>query len=70
MAIKVDMSKACDTVKRSFLIAIMRQIGFCDRWLNWILATVSSVTCAFNVNGVKTGFVVPREGLDKETLSP
>jgi retron-type reverse transcriptase len=40
--LKLDFAKAFDTIDHSAMIQIMRQMGFDDRWLNWIKVIFSS----------------------------
>jgi len=44
MSFKLDMSKAYDRVKWSFLEAAMLKLGFVDRWVQLIMACVRSVS--------------------------
>jgi hypothetical protein len=43
MGIKIDMSKAYDSVKWAFLEAMMRRMGFADWWINLVMVCVGSV---------------------------
>jgi hypothetical protein len=51
MAIKLDMSKAYDRVKWSFLEAMMLLLGSAKQWVQFIMRCVSSVSYAVLLNG-------------------
>nr|XP_025661966.1 uncharacterized protein LOC112757626 [Arachis hypogaea] len=63
MAIKVDMSKAYDRVEWSFVWFIMKKLGFCSKWIEWMKACVSTISYSVIVDGTSTGFLKPSRGL-------
>lgn len=71
MSIKLDMSKAYDTVEWSFLEDIMRRLGFADQWISLLMACVRSSTYSVLVNGNPLGKIHPTRGLRQgDPLSP
>lgn len=48
MAIKLDMSKTYDRVDWKFLEDMMKRMGFCSRWVEWVMRCISSIMYAFN----------------------
>lgn len=63
LTINLDMFKAYDRVEWSFLKAIMKKMRFLDKWLNWTMAYVISVTYNFNVNGENKDYVIFQRGI-------
>jgi hypothetical protein len=70
-AIKLDMSKAYDRVEWGFVENMMREMGFDEKWINFIMLYVSSVKCQFKVNGSCLDVVIPQRGLRQvDPISP
>ena len=71
MAIKLDMSKAYDIAKWGYLEAMMRKMGFHERWIAPVMMCVSTVTYLVLINGLPKGSITPTRGLRQgEPISP
>jgi hypothetical protein len=74
MAVKLDIQKAYDRVEWPFLEAMMKALGFEEKWITLIMICVKSVSYSVLVNGVPYGKIQPsrglRQGFDKETRFP
>jgi len=71
MAAKIDMRKAYDRVEWPFLEAMMRTMGFEERWITLVMTCVRSVTYSILVNSQPYGKIVPSRGLRQgDPLSP
>lgn len=70
-AIKLDMHKAYDRVEWIFLEKIMAKLGFDQRWIQLIMACVSSVRYRVRFNNFETDLFTPTRGLRQgDPLSP
>lgn len=71
LALKLDVSKAYDRVKWDFLKHQIEQIGFSEKWIDWVMMCVSTVVYSINLNGAQVGPIFPKRGLRQgDPLSP
>ena len=71
MAIKTDMSKTYDSMKWSFIEAVMCKMRFSETWITWIMRCITSVKYKVLMNGQSRGNIESGRGLrQRDPLSP
>lgn len=63
VAFKVDISKAYDRVDWGYLQSLLLKMEFAQKWVNWIMLCISSVTYSVVVNDQRVGSIIPGRGL-------
>ncbi|XP_023638041.1 uncharacterized protein LOC111830437 [Capsella rubella] len=70
-AMKLDISKAFDTVQWSFILNIFRALHFPEQFIHWINLCISTASFSVQVNGELSGFFQSTRGLRQGcSLSP
>lgn len=71
VSMKIDMSKAFDRVNWILLKGILEKLGFCDIFVDLIMACISKVRFSVIQDGIDIGLVTPYRGLRYgDPLSP
>lgn len=71
MAVKTDISKAYDKIEWDFVRKVMESLGFHQKWIEWIMQCISTVTYSFLLNGSAQGQVKQQRGIRQgDSLSP
>ena len=70
-AMKLDISKAFDTVRWSFIENILRAMNYPDLFVTWIMTCISTAAFSVSVNGELEGFFTSCRGIRQGcSLSP
>ena len=71
MFIKLDMAKAYDRVRWSFLQKVLRAFNFEEEWIRWVMSCVNSTSFLVLVNGEHSNLFGASRGLRQgDPLSP
>lgn len=70
IAQKLNISKAYDWVKWSFLKDVVLQMGFNEKWVALVMECITNVTYSLLMNGEPKELLHPLEVSAKGTLSP
>jgi hypothetical protein len=71
VVLKLDFEKAFDMVEHYAIIAIITQLGFPDKWIQWISLILKSESSAVLLNGIpKKKFFCKRGVRQADPLSP
>ena len=65
------LQRSYDRIEWDFLLACLQQLGFHDKWIQWIKECISTVSYSVIVNSEPCGFFKPTRGLRQgDPLSP
>lgn len=68
---KVDFEEAYDSVSWSFLLYMMKSMGFAERWIGWMQACILTSSMSVLINGSPTDeFIAHKELRQGDPLSP
>lgn len=71
LVLKLDFAKTYDNIDWTFLLDLLREMGFGIRWVQWMEGCVSTTSLAVLVNGSPTDFFKIEKGLcHGDPLSP
>lgn len=70
-AVKIDISKAFDSVQWSFLLNVLAALKFPEKFIQWIKICIEMASFSIQVNGKLAGYLNSKRGLRQDcSLSP
>ncbi|KAL1220384.1 Secreted RxLR effector protein 78 [Cardamine amara subsp. amara] len=70
-AVKIDISKAFDSVQWPFLLSTLKVLGFPEKYIHWLKLYFTTASFSVQVNGELAGFFRSKRGLRQGcSLSP
>lgn len=63
--IQVGLQKACDMVEWDFIEKILKEFGFPNKFIDWVMNDVKNVSYRFNINGNYTHVMEAKRGIRK-----
>jgi hypothetical protein len=71
VALKIDITKAFDTLDWNFILKVLKTFGFHDTFCNWIKVILQSAHLSISINGKSHGFFTCSRGVRQgDPLSP
>ena len=67
---KLDVEKASDKLNWKFLLMVLREMGFCNKWIGWIRWCISTISFSVIINGSLASFSKAQGDYVKGTLYP
>jgi retron-type reverse transcriptase len=69
--LKLDFTKAFDTIEHSTILTMMQRFGFDDNWIKWTTSILESATTSVLLNGVPGKSINCRRGVRQgDPMSP
>ena len=61
--LKLDITKAFDTLDWAFLMEVLQQLGFGPKWMAWVAGLLASFSTRVLLNGILGDVIYKRQGL-------